>query len=49
MTAKILALFCAAALLSACGGRFVGPPPQPGMSDAYSNSVGFTGVSTTNS
>ena len=44
MSRPVLLALIAASLLSACGGRFVGPPPQPAMTNAFSDSVGFTGI-----
>ena len=44
MSRTLLLALLACATLSACGGRFVGPPPQPAMTERFSDSVGFTGV-----
>ncbi len=44
MSRTLIFAVVASGLLSACAGQLGGPPPQPGMSDAYSNSIGYTGV-----
>ncbi len=44
MTRSMIFALLSVGVLSACSGRIGGPSPQPGMSVAYSNSVGFTGV-----
>lgn len=45
MKTKLIASVVAATLVSACAGELGGPPPAPIEGGAYSNSVGFTGVS----
>ncbi len=44
MSRNLIFVLTAFGLLSACGGQLGGPPPQPALSDAYSSSIGFTGV-----
>ncbi|WP_370401915.1 hypothetical protein [Sulfitobacter sp. JB4-11] len=45
MTIKLIAAAITVASLSACAGELGGPPPAPIEGGAYSNSVGFTGIS----
>ncbi|MGB3245295.1 MAG: hypothetical protein WBB25_12220 [Sulfitobacter sp.] len=44
MYRSIVLALMASGVLSACSGKIVGPPPQPGYTAAYSDSIGFTGV-----
>ena len=44
MLIRPLAALAALSLISACAGQVGGPPPQPAMTQTYSNSVGFTGI-----
>jgi hypothetical protein len=44
MSRPVLFALIAAATLSACGGKWVGPPAQPAMTEKFSDSVGFTGI-----
>jgi hypothetical protein len=44
MTRSTIFALMAIGLLTACAGKLGGPPPQPAMSEAYSDSIGFTGV-----
>lgn len=45
MTIKLIAAAIAVSFVSACAGQLGGPPPAPIEGGAYSQSVGFTGVS----
>ena len=45
MTIKLIAAAVTIASLSACAGQLGGPPPAPIEGGAYSNSVGYTGIS----
>ena len=45
MKTRFIVTVTALSLVSACAGQLGGPPPAPIEGGAYSNSVGFTGIS----